>query len=76
MRTVRLSPIVANQFKINIKRLKDREKKEKKRKRKRHRERKKESRGGFLKNFASPSGDGRWFRNLGNFKNIIKNLGF
>ena len=26
------------------------------------------TRGGFLKNFASPSGDGRWFRNLGNFK--------
>ncbi len=34
------------------------------------------TRGEFLKNFASPSGDGRWFRNLGNFKNIIKNLGF
>ncbi len=29
-------------------------------------------RGGLLKNFASPSGDGNWFRNSGNFKNIIK----
>ena len=34
------------------------------------------NRGGFLKNDASPSGLGHWFRNLGSLTNIMKNLCF
>ncbi len=34
------------------------------------------SRGGFLKNFASPSGDGHWFRNLVTLKKNYKNPQF